>query len=282
MLPHRSPLIAGVLVAAFALSGCVAGFIPVVAGGALAGADISRERREARDLTASGELEASQGEVATNQAGLATTGNQVPASIREGALITPGSNAGEFTDLLTYAREQAGQILLQTGENAPPASTAVLSNPAALDGKRDECGERTPTVLIDLDPGDDPFMPPSAPAAQPALAAGLANLRALGLEITWLSANSAADAGKVRRALHASGLDPEKSDNLLLMRYQADRKQTRRGELSETHCIVAIAGDTRSDFDELYDYLLKPEAAFALEPIIGNGWFLIPPVLGQN
>ncbi len=279
MFSHRSPLIAGMLVAAFALNGCVAAVIPVVAGGALAGANADRDRQEADEPDPRVEIERGAPDGTIIEESAFTPDKRIAAP---GSPDTSAPISSEYAALIAYARDQAEQILRQTDEDAPQASTAVLTNPPALDGKRDDCGERTPTVLIDLDPGDGLFTPPNAPNAQPALAEGLANLRALGLEITWLSANSAADAGKVRRALHASGLDPDKSDNLLLMRYQADRKQTRRGELSETHCTVAIAGDTRSDFDELYDYLLKPEAAFALESIIGNGWFLIPPVLDQN
>ena len=56
-----------------------------------------------------------------------------------------------------------------------------------------------------------------------------------------------------------------------------------REQLAQLSCLIAIAGDTRSDFDELYDYLLDPNDAAPLEPIIGEGWFLIPtPLLSER
>ena len=71
---------------------------------------------------------------------------------------------------------------------------------------------------------------------------------------------------------------PESRDILLLMRYPGDRKQTRREDLARRACLLAIAGDEREDFDELYAYLVNPEAALRLENLIGDGWFLVPPL----
>ena len=88
-------------------------------------------------------------------------------------------------------------------------------------------------------------------------------------------------AGDLTAKLKSSGLDPDSADQLLLMRYPGDRKQTRRADLAKVSCIIAIAGDTRKDFDELFEYLVNPEAALALELLIGQGWFLIPPVIAQ-
>jgi len=65
------------------------------------------------------------------------------------------------------------------------------------------------------------------------------------------------------------------------MRYPGDRKQTRRDDLANVSCVIAIAGDSRTDFNELFEYLVKPEAALALELLIGQGWFLIPQALTQ-
>jgi hypothetical protein len=153
--------------------------------------------------------------------------------------------------------------------------SAVLRNPAALDGKRLTCGDADPTVLIDLDPGSEAFDPASAGSAPPSFALSLAALREEGVTIVWLSQNSAAIADQMRDALIRSGLDPQSQDQLLLMRYPDDRKQTRRKDLAQQACLIAIAGDQRSDFDELYDYLVNPDAAVTLEPMFGNGWFLI-------
>ena len=65
----------------------------------------------------------------------------------------------------------------------------------------------------------------------------------------------------------------------MLMRDLDERKQTRRDELASEMCPVALLGDERADFDELFLYLKRPEAAIALEPMIGQGWFLASPLL---
>jgi hypothetical protein len=54
------------------------------------------------------------------------------------------------------------------------------------------------------------------------------------------------------------------------------RKQERRWQLAGNHCVVAIAGDRKSDFDELYDYLRDQSYAIRLEAFIGKGWFELP------
>ena len=84
-------------------------------------------------------------------------------------------------------------------------------------------------------------------------------------------------------ALVRSGLDMSRSDRLLLIGAPSDRKQSLRDAVAGTSCLVAIAGDTRSDFHELFDYLLNPGDANALQPMIGNGWFIIPtPLLPEG
>jgi len=46
-------------------------------------------------------------------------------------------------------------------------------------------------------------------------------------------------------------------------------------------CIVDIAGDERADFDERFKYLRNPEAGAGLEPVIGDGWFLITSLFAE-
>ena len=61
-----------------------------------------------------------------------------------------------------------------------------------------------------------------------------------------------------------------------------ERKQTRRDALAKTHCIVAILGDERADFDELYLYLKDRDAVVPPDAIIGNGWFLASPITNEG
>jgi hypothetical protein len=68
---------------------------------------------------------------------------------------------------------------------------------------------------------------------------------------------------------------------LLLIRSAEDRKQLLRENANDDVCVVAIAGDRRGDFDELFDYLRNPGSAVGLYPMMGSGWFLVPPLDGS-
>ena len=160
--------------------------------------------------------------------------------------------------------------------------SAVLSDPVALDGKRRRCavGEQL-VAVIDLDPAGGLFAPPANPAPQSGLALGLLVLRNAGVEIAWLTDLPVTQSGALRTALERSGLDPRGQDIISLRRDEADTKAQRRTNLAGITCIVAIAGDERPDFDERFKYLRNPEAGAEIEPLIGDGWFLIEPPLGK-
>jgi hypothetical protein len=159
----------------------------------------------------------------------------------------------------------------------------MLKDAIAIDGQRRRCaaGEQ-PVAVIDLDPKGGVFAPPAGPAQQPGLALGLAVLRDAGVVITWLSDLSVNQSGALRTALEQSGLDPRGEDIISLRREADDRKQQRKDNLAGITCIIAIAGDERADFDERFIYLRSPAAGAELEPIIGNGWFLIEPVFPEQ
>lgn len=165
----------------------------------------------------------------------------------------------------------------------PDRASAVLIDAAALRPERMECAQGTSTVLIDLDPKGEDLLPVDVSSASPALAQRLAELRRKGVAIAWISGLAADKENDIRIALFRSGLDPLSTDDILLMRSSDERKQLRRDQLAQTSCLIAIAGDERSDFHELFDYLLNPADARALEPLIGEGWFLIPtPLLSER
>ena len=143
-----------------------------------------------------------------------------------------------------------------------------------------ECRGEAPAVIVDLDPEAGTFSPADIRPAPPALAAELARLREAGVVVLWLSGLPAARVGEVAEALRVSGLDPEGRDPLLLARGPDDRKQVLREEANKDVCVIAIAGDRKGDFDELFDYLRDPAAAVSLDSYLGAGWFLTPPPLG--
>jgi hypothetical protein len=155
----------------------------------------------------------------------------------------------------------------------------MLSDRLSLAPTKAQCGGVSPTILIDLDPEGGQFDPLTASRPPSGLARGLAQLRLRGVSVAWISSNSVDKLDSINRTLALSGLDINNEDRILLVRNNDDRKQTLREELAQISCLIAIAGDTRSDFDELYDYLKNPSDADSLEPLIGDGWFLIPQPL---
>jgi hypothetical protein len=175
-----------------------------------------------------------------------------------------------------------GQISARQASQGAELPSAILSDALALDGKRRRCsaGEQL-VAVIDLDPAGGIFAPPANPAKQPGLALGLAVLREAGVEIAWLSDLSTTQSGALRTALEQSGLDPRGQDIISLRRDEGDPKDQRRANLAGIACIIAIAGDERPDFDIRFKYLRSPEAGAGIEPLIGDGWFLIEPLLGR-
>ena len=258
---------AGSLVFAVTLSGCVAAAIPVVAGGALlrtsTQGDVSVENIPDNP---------SPGPLAQSAQGLPGDADPIFAAFSPGAQSAGEDSEDEYTEFLSFALTSAMTL---SGEGA--ASSALLADPASLSDELKPCPAGPPAVLIDLDPPGAVL--PSEPVltANAALSERLAELRRADIAIAWISGQSAAHAGAVREALASSGLDPEGRDTLLLMRYPGDRKQTRREDLAKTACLIAIAGDEREDFDELYAYLVDLEAALRLERLIDETWFLVPP-----
>jgi hypothetical protein len=141
-----------------------------------------------------------------------------------------------------------------------------------------DCQTPVPSVVIDLDDGPGTLDPQQLKPAPAGVAEGLAKLRQAGIVVLWISQLPAARAADLAQALRTSGLDPLGADQLLLLRGPKDRKQLLREDANQDVCIVAIAGDRRADFDELFDYLRRPAEAAGLDVMLGNGWFIVPPL----
>lgn len=288
------------------LGGCVAAVIPLAAGGVLAGKeDLGLSRKdEARPQPIDAPTEPEPAAVTApvpepvTEAMLAGTGDSPeaqaselpPAPLAEApetppAVIVPtpvsppapALDSRAYDALYTYVDQQARRDPVEL-----PRQSALLQAPGSLSPVRTNCSIRPPALLIDLDPADRAFDPDLSPAPNPALSQMLASLRLQGIDVFWISQIAAVRAGPVRKALIDSGMDPAGRDGLLLMRKLDDRKQLRRRELDETHCVIAIAGDSRADFDELYLYLKDTATAQSLEELIGAGWFLAPLPLTEG
>ncbi len=180
------------------------------------------------------------------------------------------SKSSGYLGLTAYAISRA---------NSPEAD-AVLDvidpNDPLGEPRRPQCGGLAPAVVIDLDPALDAFNPGAA-TAQPGLGDALAALRAAGITVMWSSALPVELAEKVHAALARTGLDPSRTDRLLLLKGAGDRKQARRLGAARNWCVIAMAGDRRGDFDEVFDYLRDPDTRIPADALFGAGWFLAPP-----
>lgn len=250
------------------LSGCVAAAfaIPVAAAAGIIGKSV-----RVRAATPVPER---------RDAALASAGTRSASGVTLTTLtaLPPPSGAGAVNDpwlpFVAYALARAAdEDTAESALLAPGAATTLAE-------RRLPCPERHPAVIVDLDNGASAFAPGNAIVPSPGLAEGLARLREADVVVLWLSQADANQVREVADALVLSGLDPTGRDPLLLMRSPADRKQTLRQEANLDVCVIAVAGDRRSDFDELFDYLRNPDSALGLEGMIGSGWFIAPVPLG--
>ena len=186
----------------------------------------------------------------------------------------PGESAtGGFEGLFAAATAVAQRDPYAT----EPRLSALLAEPGQLKPERAPCAFAQTAILIDLDPGDGEAPLTDDIAAPNGLVLQLAALRAQEVAVLWLSRHTADRAGAVRKALRRAGLDPRGEDELYLVRYENESKDSRRQDASGDYCIVAILGDQKRDFDSLFGYLKNPDDAFALDQLIGEAWFLGPP-----
>jgi len=251
------------------LSGCIAAAvaIPLAAAAGMIGKNV--RVRAATPVPERQEDDA-------GRAALASTGSRTAAGVTLTTLsaLPAPSVAGTARDpwmpFVMYALRRAADK--QQSESALLQANALI----ALSPRRLACPQRPPAVVVDLDTGTAPFAPGSTGLPAPGLAEGLATLREAGIVVLWVSQASANEVRKVADALLLSGLDPTGRDPLLLVRKAEDRKQTLRQEANLDVCVIAIAGDRRADFDELFDYLRDPAVAVGLESMIGTGWFMAP------
>tara|TARA_B100000678_G_scaffold14197_1_gene11217 strand:+ start:598 stop:1497 length:900 start_codon:yes stop_codon:yes gene_type:complete len=286
------------IAAAPGLSGCVALAVPVATGLVMGG----RMQDDARSKTAG---ESEQGTPASEETDIAAatgpveTGGEAPGSDAEAQVELLASS--KVAGVAPYAEMPApsGVATVDDGHDytalfakvtaiaqRDPFSeekrlSAMLANPADLKPDRAECAFAQTAVLVDLDPGEEAAPLDEDVAAAESLVRVLATLRAQEVAVLWLSRHTAVAAGAVRRMLLRTGLDPRGTDELYLVRYETESKATRRADAAKDYCVVAIVGDQKGDFDELFAFLKDEKAAFTLDPLIGEAWFIAPPPLSE-
>jgi hypothetical protein len=260
------------------LSGCLGAVaLPLLAGGAFMVRDKHRVRAATRvpSPSPSVTLETQQAReaVASVEQGTGVEMTSLRELPRPSGAVAPAPVSERWEQFFTYTLSKS---LPPAGE-ARRLQSALLRSPPSVDAPvRRDCPAQYPSVVIDLDDQSAPFAPERLTAPPVGIAEGLARLREAGVTVLWISRLPAARAADVAGALRGSGLDPQGHDQLLLLRNGEDRKQALRQDANLDVCPIAIAGDERSDFDELFDYLRNPGGAVGLYPMMGDGWFLVP------
>lgn len=259
------------------LGGCVVAAAAVAVPALTAIGAATRDKRDAAATPAPAPAPA------PATAALATPGHSQAFEIVPLAELPPptGSAASgraepSWQSFLTYALARAGDTAAtQDTESAvlPPESARSL-----LPHRR-RCEREDKAVIVDLDRGKSPFAPEAGLQPSPGLADGLSALREAGVVVMWISDLDANRVSEVAAVLTSTGLDPTGKDPILLAFGDGDRKQSLRVQAARSACVIAIAGDEREDFDELFGYLRDPAAATTFDGLIGSGWFIVPEAL---
>lgn len=270
---HRAlPAAAVLALAALPLGGCVAAaLVPIAASGAVAkrASDIGRERKGRKPVKP----------VVTVGSGAAMPPAMaaMPAAAEEPTLAAepPQTEAADG-----YAAMSAWVMAAVGAPSGKPVQSALLDQRSLAALPRTEaCSNQRRALLIDLDVGEKPFDLTDPPSPAPGLADHLRKIRGTGVAVVWIAALPEAAAADLGTILKATGLDPLGIDRTLLLRRNETRKQQILNRADTDWCVLAIAGDRKGDFDEVFDYLRNPDGpvALALEQQMGAGWFLVPP-----
>ncbi len=273
------------------LSGCVAALLPLAALGTIGKGEVDR-RAAKRDLIAAGAVDLSPalktsaiaGDVEfTGQGGGLDTVNAGEEVLSDRDYLSRffkpvnRQRAMPYAGFTSYALAQSAKF--EAGEGI---QSAVLIPRVALEKpEKVDCAGKPLAVLIDLDDQNAGNWTVSETLyRQNGLAEALDELRAAKISVIWLSDQPAESSDRISAILKDAGLSVSEADDFLFLdRGGDDRKQARRWDAARTYCIVAMAGDKRADFDELYDYLRHPDGAVTLEHMYGAGWFIAPPPL---
>lgn len=272
MIRRALPLLAAL--AATQLSGCVAAAIaPLAATGALGSKAIKKKKPAPAKPAPAPEVTVGQGVSATPPLLAPETAPTEAASADVPSPATADDDPYAAMAAYVLAQAEAGK----TGKARP---SALLDQRSLVEvPKMTACADQRSAVLIDLDPGSETFNLDDPPSPAPGLAAHLRQIRGTGTAVVWIASLPDTEAKRLATLLKATGLDPLGIDPVMLLSRRETRKQQILDRADEDWCVLAIAGDRKADFDEVFDYLRNPDGpvAIALEQFIGAGWFLAPP-----
>lgn len=274
--------------ASLLLQGCVAAVLPIAAAGVIGKKEVDKARQRTREAEEEFDRHPQvQVEFPPGQYPPATTDpEQIPVEFPTDGASQTVENAADptlsifsridasgikhpYLPMARYAIEQA-----QRRNEGQPIRSALLvervslSNPQTID-----CADKPLAVLIDLDPGTLA----NGGAAEAGFAETLSLLREADIAIAWIGEQRGPGTTEALDRLRA-GDTPVLNDQdvRLLVQPNGMRKQELRWNLARTYCVVAIAGDIKPDFDELFDYLRDPDYAIRLDMFMDKGWFRVP------
>jgi hypothetical protein len=155
-----------------------------------------------------------------------------------------------------------------------------------------QCGEKPLAIILDLDNKDltdeqnaDLWRGAIDPA--PGVLAAVNEARRLNIAVFYMSEQLAQSGIRIEAALNEAGLGPAEPGIQLWLKGERglERKDLLRQVISRHYCVVAMAGDRKGDFADLYDYLRDPDAPAVrvLDPLFNAGWFMLPnPVVAAH
>jgi hypothetical protein len=264
----------GLIVAALPLQGCVAAVLPLAAAGMIGKTQVDKAQDRAKRAEAS---------VDAAPPPVVTVGDAVPAVSEPPAPEAPGTptllerlDRSDFTNAyLPFARYAIDQAARQQ-RGGTVRSAVLVDQVSLLTPKTLSCDGKPMLAVIDVD------VAPGTPAEmdverQSGFAEILDSMRESEIRIAWLADADEAQLKPILDLLR-EGETPAMRDADLMLFGQTGgyRKQERRWQLARDHCVVAIAGDRKADFDELYEYLRDQNYAIRLEAFMGRGWFELP------
>ncbi len=290
---HRAFSIVAI-VGAFSLQSCVAALVPVAAGGVLIKTRVDaakRTRKAEASMQDAPKPVVIVGNGANNSdlpSGVSTATGSNPPTTDPLALPIPEipgmpkKAGGPQMDLGYHPYRDFARYALVAADNREAAlsirSAVLIEQVSLANPKTISCDYKPLAVIIDLDPKTN--IASSDQASEVTLGETIEVIRQRGIKIIWLTDKAQAALPEFLGTLRIGQVPAIKSDDLISFgANKGKRKQERRWKLAENYCIAAVAGDAKSDFDELYDYLRNPGYATRLDAFWDRGWFLLPQPL---
>ncbi|MEZ5709533.1 MAG: HAD family acid phosphatase [Blastomonas sp.] len=224
-----------------------------------------------------------QAEVRTDTAAMARL--DIPLPKMPGAAVPVGPSP--YRALVSYVGKRVEQH-----EAGLPLRSVVVDPLAGLENPVFEpCGDKPLGVSIDLDEqsfgnAEQAGFWNGTVVAAPGVADAVRELRDQGVRVFFLSSRPIEQWPQIQEALQAAGLgSPEPGIDLWLSGERGnDRKDEHRRAIARHYCIIAIAGDRKGDFADLYDYLKDPNTPTvkSLDVMWDSGWFMLPNAVGRE